>query len=153
MWATSTPASWPTVMPSTATSRRSSGRPQCSPRWPPRRPPDSRVRGCHPAPVTRIEVPERDLIGIRAANPGPFTLSGTNSWIIGRDPAWLIDPGPDLGEHIAALIAEIDARGGLGGVALTHGHADHTGGVTAIRARYPDAPIASARNDADVQLV
>jgi glyoxylase-like metal-dependent hydrolase (beta-lactamase superfamily II) len=103
--------------------------------------------------VTRIEVPERDLIGLRAANPGPFTLSGTNSWIIGRAPAWLIDPGPDLGEHIAALVAEIDARGGLGGVALTHGHADHTGGVTAIRARYPDASIASARNDADVQLV
>jgi len=102
--------------------------------------------------MTRIEIPGHDLIGIRADNPGPFTLTGTNSWIVARDPAWLVDPGPDLGEHIDALINEIDARGGLGGIALTHQHADHTGAVPAIRGRYPDAPLAAAGNDADVRL-
>ena len=71
---------------------------------------------------------------------------------VARDPAWLVDPGPDLGEHIEALIREIDARGGLGGIALTHQHADHTGAVPAIRDRYPAAPIAAAGNDADKQL-
>jgi glyoxylase-like metal-dependent hydrolase (beta-lactamase superfamily II) len=102
--------------------------------------------------VTRIEIPGHELVGIRAENPGPFTLSGTNSWIVGREPAWLVDPGPDLDGHVAALVEELERRGGLGGVALTHQHADHTGAVAAIRARYPDARLAAADNDADVQL-
>lgn len=94
--------------------------------------------------MTRLEVPGHDVVGIRAANPGPFTLSGTNSWVIGRDPAWLVDPGPSLDEHVDALLAELERRGGLGGMALTHRHADHTEAVPAIRARYPDAPLAAA---------
>lgn len=97
-------------------------------------------------------MPDHDIVGIRAANPGPFTLTGTNSWIVGRGPAWLIDPGPALDEHLAALAAEIDRRGGLGGVALTHDHADHTEAVPAIRARYPGATLAAAHGDADVTL-
>jgi glyoxylase-like metal-dependent hydrolase (beta-lactamase superfamily II) len=102
--------------------------------------------------MTRLELPEHDIVGIRATNPGPFTLSGTNSWIVGRGPAWLVDPGPALDEHLAALIAEIDARRGLGGVALTHDHPDHTGAIAAIRARYPEAPLAAGRGNVDVQL-
>jgi glyoxylase-like metal-dependent hydrolase (beta-lactamase superfamily II) len=102
--------------------------------------------------MARLELPDRDIVGIRAANPGPFTLSGTNSWIVGRAPAWLVDPGPALEEHLAALNAEIDQRGGLGGIALTHDHADHTEAVPALRARYPGAPVAAARGDVDVKL-
>ena len=102
--------------------------------------------------MTRLELPDHDIVGIRAANPGPFTLSGTNSWIVGRGPAWLVDPGPALEEHLAALSAEIDHRNGLGGIALTHDHADHTEAVPAIRARYPGALVAAARGDVDVTL-
>ena len=51
--------------------------------------------------MTRLELPGHDLVGIRAPNPGPFTLSGTNSWIVGREPAWLVDPGPALEGHVA----------------------------------------------------
>jgi glyoxylase-like metal-dependent hydrolase (beta-lactamase superfamily II) len=94
--------------------------------------------------MTLLDIPGHDLVGIRADNPGPFTLGGTNSWIVGRDPAWLVDPGPNLDEHVEALIAEIDRRGGLGGIALTHHHVDHTEAVPAIRARYPDAPLAAS---------
>jgi glyoxylase-like metal-dependent hydrolase (beta-lactamase superfamily II) len=108
--------------------------------------------------VTRVDIPGHDLVGIRAANPGPFTLSGTNSWIVGRDPAWLVDPGPGLDEHVEALVAEIERRGGLGGVALTHHHIDHTEAVPAIQARYADVPVAAAGGNptatvrADVRL-
>ena len=102
--------------------------------------------------MTRIEVPGHDLIGIRADNPGPFTLTGTNSWIVGRAPAWLVDPGPNLEDHTTALIAELERRGGLGGIALTHHHPDHTEAVPAIRARFPDAPLAAAGGDPDVPL-
>jgi glyoxylase-like metal-dependent hydrolase (beta-lactamase superfamily II) len=97
-------------------------------------------------------LPEHDLVGLRAANPGPFTLTGTNSWIVGHDPAWLIDPGPSLPEHVGALKAEIQGRGGLAGIALTHDHADHAEAVPAIRERFPDAPLAGARGEVDVRL-
>jgi glyoxylase-like metal-dependent hydrolase (beta-lactamase superfamily II) len=93
-----------------------------------------------------------DIVGIRADNPGPFTLSGTNSWIVGRDPAWLVDPGPALAPHINALIDELERRGGLGGIALTHDHADHADAVPAIRDRFRAVPLAAARGDVDVRL-
>jgi glyoxylase-like metal-dependent hydrolase (beta-lactamase superfamily II) len=102
--------------------------------------------------MARLELPEHDIVGVRAANPGPFTLSGTNSWIVGRGGAWLVDPGPALDDHLAALRDELDRRGGLGGIALTHDHADHAGGVAAVHARYPEAPIAAARGEVDVRL-
>jgi glyoxylase-like metal-dependent hydrolase (beta-lactamase superfamily II) len=91
-------------------------------------------------------------VGIRAANPGPFTLSGTNTWIAGSGPAWLVDPGPALVEHREAIIAELVRRGGLGGIALTHDHHDHADGVAAIRERFDDAPLAAGRGRADVRL-
>jgi glyoxylase-like metal-dependent hydrolase (beta-lactamase superfamily II) len=102
--------------------------------------------------VTRIDLPEHAIVGIRASNPGPFSLSGTNSWIVGRDPAWLIDPGPELQPHVEALERELRARGGLGGVALTHDHYDHAQAVPAIRARFPDAAVAAARGEVDTVL-
>jgi glyoxylase-like metal-dependent hydrolase (beta-lactamase superfamily II) len=102
--------------------------------------------------LTRIEVPGHDIVGVRAANGGPFTLSGTNSWIAGRDPAWLVDPGPALPEHLEALEAELNRRGGLGGLVFTHDHADHTGAGVAVRERFPDAPAAAARGAVDTVL-
>jgi glyoxylase-like metal-dependent hydrolase (beta-lactamase superfamily II) len=68
---------------------------------------------------------EHDVALIRADNPGPFTLSGTNTWVIGRDPCWIVDPGPALDRHLAAIEAEAGARGGARGIVLTHDHADH----------------------------
>jgi glyoxylase-like metal-dependent hydrolase (beta-lactamase superfamily II) len=102
--------------------------------------------------MARLELPEHDIVGVPAANPGPFTLSGTNSWIVGRGQAWLVDPGPSLDDHITALWDEIGRRGGLGGIALTHDHADHADAARAVRARHPEAPIAAARGEVDVRL-
>ena len=102
--------------------------------------------------VTRIDLDEYGIVGIRANNPGPFSLSGTNSWIVGRDPAWLVDPGPELPAHVEALERELRARGGLGGIALTHDHYDHSQAVPAIRARFPEAPLAAARGEVDELL-
>ncbi len=87
-----------------------------------------------------------------APNPGPFTLSGTNTWIVGRDPAWVIDPGPAIDGHLQALYETIDTRGGLGGVVLTHDHADHSEAAPALRERYPAAPLAGARGEVDLVL-
>jgi glyoxylase-like metal-dependent hydrolase (beta-lactamase superfamily II) len=91
------------------------------------------------------------VLRLRAPNPGPLTLSGTNTWVIGRDPAWVIDPGPAIAEHLQALLATLDRLGGLGGIAVTHEHADHVEGLDALRERY-GAPLAAARPDAEVPL-
>lgn len=85
-----------------------------------------------------------DVVRVLAANPGPLTMSGTNSWVVGRDPAWVVDPGPALAEHLDNLAGELKQRGGLGGIALTHDHIDHSEGVAALRERFP-APLAAAR--------
>lgn len=76
-----------------------------------------------------------DIACIRAGNPGPYTLSGTNTWVVGRDPAWIVDPGPLLEEHLKAVEREVTARGGAGGIAVTHDHPDHVEGLGALRER------------------
>jgi glyoxylase-like metal-dependent hydrolase (beta-lactamase superfamily II) len=86
-----------------------------------------------------------DVARVRADNPGPFTLSGTNTWLLGRDPAWVVDPGPAIDGHLEAVLAEVDRRGGIGGIALTHDHADHAAGAGALRERAGDPPLAAAR--------
>ncbi len=102
--------------------------------------------------MTRIELPGYDIVGLVAPNPGPFTLTGSNAWIVGSDPAWVVDPGPDIGSHRDALITELDRRGGLGGIALTHDHADHAELIPTLRRRYREAPLGAARGQADVLL-
>jgi glyoxylase-like metal-dependent hydrolase (beta-lactamase superfamily II) len=70
-----------------------------------------------------------DLERLTAPNPGPMTLEGTNTYLVGRDPAAVIDPGPDSPEHIDAVRRAAEARGGIGTVLLTHDDADHLAGV------------------------
>src|ERR687885_882776 len=93
-----------------------------------------------------------DVALLRAGNPSPLTLTGTNTWVLGRDPAWVVDPGPALAEHVEAVAAEVAARGGAGGIAITHDHADHVEGVPALRERLGRPPVAARRLAADVRL-
>lgn len=99
-----------------------------------------------------------DLAGLgvahlRAGNPGPYTLSGTNTWVIGHSPAWVVDPGPGLHDHLDAVAAEVAARGGAGGIAVTHDHADHVEGVAALGERLGGPPVAAMRFvGADVRI-
>jgi glyoxylase-like metal-dependent hydrolase (beta-lactamase superfamily II) len=63
-----------------------------------------------------------------------MTLEGTNTYVVGRDPAYVIDPGPADRGHLAAVRAAAAGRGGIGGVLLTHSHADHSAGAAALEA-------------------
>jgi glyoxylase-like metal-dependent hydrolase (beta-lactamase superfamily II) len=102
--------------------------------------------------MARLELPAHDTVGIRADNPGPYTLSGTNTWIYGHEPAWLIDPGPALPEHLDAISVEIDARGGLAAVLLTHDHPDHAEAVPELVMRFSPVPLAAARGTVSARL-
>lgn len=73
-----------------------------------------------------------DLERLTAPNPGPMTLQGTNTYVVGRDPAVVIDPGPDDAGHIEAVRRAAEARGGIGAVLLTHDDADHLDGVAPL---------------------
>lgn len=94
----------------------------------------------------------RDVAVVRADNPGPFTLGGTNTWLVGRDPCWIVDPGPALDEHLDAVAAEAERRGGAGGIALTHDHHDHADGIDGLRSRLGGPPLAAARGTAEVTV-
>lgn len=57
----------------------------------------------------------------------------------------MVDPGPRLEDHVAAVAREVAARGGLGGIALTHSHRDHVEAVEAILDAAGGAPVAAAQ--------
>jgi glyoxylase-like metal-dependent hydrolase (beta-lactamase superfamily II) len=58
-----------------------------------------------------------------------MTLAGTNTYLVGRDPTIVIDPGPEDPGHAEAVRAAAEIRGGIGAVLLTHSHGDHAGAV------------------------
>jgi glyoxylase-like metal-dependent hydrolase (beta-lactamase superfamily II) len=63
---------------------------------------------------------------VLAPNPGVYTLEGTNTWIVGSEPSIVIDPGPDMPEHLAEVARE---AGRVGAVLVTHDHPDHAPGA------------------------
>lgn len=81
-------------------------------------------------------VAETVAAGIRrvvAPNPGPFTFTGTCSYILGEGEVAIIDPGPDDARHVAALL---DAMPGetVTHIVVTHAHRDHVGALPALQA-------------------
>ncbi|HET6296796.1 MAG TPA: MBL fold metallo-hydrolase [Kribbella sp.] len=70
---------------------------------------------------------------VLAANPGPMTLEGTNTWIL-RAPdapkAVVVDPGPLLTDHLQAVLDAVAEYGcTVETVLLTHNHPDHSEGA------------------------
>jgi glyoxylase-like metal-dependent hydrolase (beta-lactamase superfamily II) len=92
-----------------------------------------------------LSLADHDIALIRADNPSPLTLSGTNTWVVER---WVVDPGPALDAHLDAVTAELARRGGAEGIAVTHDHEDHVEGLDALRARLGEVPVVSARQGA-----
>jgi glyoxylase-like metal-dependent hydrolase (beta-lactamase superfamily II) len=68
---------------------------------------------------------------VRAPNPSPLTLDGTNTYVVG---GWVVDPGPRHPAHLEAVRRA--AAAGIEGVVLTHSHADHAEGAELL-----DAPV------------
>lgn len=62
---------------------------------------------------------------VLAANPSPFTYTGTQTYLVGTSDLAVIDPGPDLPEHLDALIVAIASRP-VSAIVCTHTHRDHS---------------------------
>ncbi len=79
---------------------------------------------------------------VRAPNPGPMTLDGTNTWVLrapGAADAVVIDPGPDDAGHLVAIAEHAP----ISLILLTHGHPDHTDGVDDLARMFPTASVRS----------
>ena len=71
------------------------------------------------------------VVRVRAPNPSPLSLDGTNSYVV---EGWVVDPGPALDEHLAAVERAAGERG-VEGIVLTHDHPDHSEGAPALAER------------------
>ncbi|MEU6205258.1 MBL fold metallo-hydrolase [Micromonospora musae] len=77
---------------------------------------------------------------LRAPNPGPMTLDGTNTWLLrapGAEHAIVVDPGPADEAHLAAIAA----HGPVALVLITHGHPDHTEGAPRLSELLGGVPV------------
>ena len=85
--------------------------------------------------ASRVTVIAGDIRRIRANNPSPMTQSGTNSYLIGTGQLALIDPGPDLADHRAAILAALQPDEQIEVILVSHCHLDHTALVPALAAQ------------------
>jgi glyoxylase-like metal-dependent hydrolase (beta-lactamase superfamily II) len=67
---------------------------------------------------------------VRANNPSPYTLDGTNTYVV---EGWVVDPGPADEAHAERVIEA--AGGSVAGIVLTHDHPDHAEGTPALAER------------------
>ena len=75
------------------------------------------------------------VVRVRAANPSPLTLDGTNTYVVGD---WVVDPGPDDGAHLDRVSETVSGSapgGSLTGIVLTHSHPDHAEGAAVLAER------------------
>jgi glyoxylase-like metal-dependent hydrolase (beta-lactamase superfamily II) len=69
---------------------------------------------------------------VRAPNPSPLTLDGTNTYVVS---GWVVDPGPDDAGHLDAVVAAAGGSDEIEGIVLTHSHGDHSEGAPALAER------------------
>jgi glyoxylase-like metal-dependent hydrolase (beta-lactamase superfamily II) len=108
--------------------------------------------------------PERDVLQpvfpgvsrVVAANPGPMTYHGTNTYLIDTtDGLVVLDPGPDDPVHVEAVMRATGGQVAL--ILLSHTHHDHVGAAAALQ-EATGAPTAGFREsglatfDADIKL-
>lgn len=83
-----------------------------------------------------------------ADNPGPFTFTGTGTYIVGGQEAGsgvaVIDPGPADEAHLAALLEALEGRS-VSHILVTHTHRDHAPLSRPLAKAVGGAPILAMR--------
>jgi glyoxylase-like metal-dependent hydrolase (beta-lactamase superfamily II) len=93
---------------------------------------------------------------VLARNPGPFTFKGTGVYVVGGTDVAVIDPGPDLPEHVEALKRALDGKR-LQHILVTHTHTDHSPAARALKEwsgakTYAFGPHGSGKADEGVKI-
>ena len=81
----------------------------------------------------RLEPVAPGVRRIVARNPSPFTFRGTGTYVIGSGEVAVIDPGPDLTEHVEALLTGLSGER-VTHILITHTHRDHSPAAAALKA-------------------
>ncbi len=90
-----------------------------------------------------------NIVRVLASNPSPYTLEGTNTWVVSERPrathadegvprasdatVVVIDPGPDDPSHLDEVAQAAGPR--VAAVLVTHDHPDHAPGAAAFAGR------------------
>jgi glyoxylase-like metal-dependent hydrolase (beta-lactamase superfamily II) len=77
------------------------------------------------APYAKLDQLEPGIARVLAHNPSAFTYYGTQTYLVGDRELAVIDPGPDLPEHLDALELAIGGRS-VAAIMCTHTHRDHS---------------------------
>jgi glyoxylase-like metal-dependent hydrolase (beta-lactamase superfamily II) len=91
------------------------------------------------APYAKLEEVEPGIARVLAHNPSAFTYFGTQTYLLGTEEVAVIDPGPDIPEHLDALEGAIGERR-VAAILCTHTHRDHSPAAAPLAER-TGAPI------------
>jgi glyoxylase-like metal-dependent hydrolase (beta-lactamase superfamily II) len=84
-------------------------------------------------PTGKVEQVHPAVRRVLAANPSPFTYTGTQTYIVGGGAVAVIDPGPDLPDHVDAILAATKGER-IAAILCTHTHRDHSPASRALAA-------------------
>jgi glyoxylase-like metal-dependent hydrolase (beta-lactamase superfamily II) len=90
-------------------------------------------------PTGRIERVHPLVRRLLAPNPSPFTYTGTQTYMIGAGEVAVIDPGPDIPDHVEAMLKSLEGER-VAAILCTHTHRDHSPASRPL-ARATGAPI------------
>ena len=86
------------------------------------------------------------ITAVRADNPGPLTLTGTQTYVVGTGPLVVLDPGPANEAHLDR-VHEVIAGRPVAAVCLTHAHADHAASAGHAATRWGELRASAATLD------
>lgn len=85
---------------------------------------------------------------VTAPNPGVMTGAGTNTYLLGDRHVAVVDPGPDMPEHVRAILSAIEQGGGeLSRIFATHTHVDHSPATASLLRHRKVAVIGALASD------
>ena len=84
------------------------------------------------APYAFLEQVEQAIGRLLARNPSPYTYMGTQTYLAGENEVVVIDPGPAIDDHLAAIVTAVAGRKVMA-IACTHTHRDHSPAATLLK--------------------
>src|SRR5882724_355042 len=78
-----------------------------------------------PGTAGQVQILAPGVRRVLAPNAGPFTFTGTCTYIVGDGHVAIIDPGPDDPAHLQALLQAV-ANETVEALLVTHTHRDHS---------------------------
>mmetsp|Transcript_51653 Transcript_51653/g.90205 ORF Transcript_51653/g.90205 Transcript_51653/m.90205 type:complete len:359 (+) Transcript_51653:3-1079(+) len=95
-----------------------------------------------------VEVLAPHVVRVLGMNPGPATLQGTNTYLVGTGQDRILIDTSDGNRYWWPLVEQVltERKARISDILLTHGHYDHVGGVAEVQAAFPEVRIWKAHS-------